>query len=290
MRSDDMKRLIASNMLKKIESMPRVASATAPILGLDRTDKPKFLGSAVLVKINTWHFALTAAHVLDNRSWTNLYIGSGNEVVPLQGTYGKTLLPDTGNRNQDRIDIGLVHLSEETVQNMQEDEFLTLDDTYNLNSATTTGHFVFTGYPQSRHKSAIKGSEAEATPYSFVVDPAPLADYQNAALNPRISLLLRFDKKNLWRPSGRVVGPNPTGISGGGVWFLNNAFTTTQLKPLLVAIAIQWWEKLGKKKPPKRILATKLHIAFSVLWSRFPELRPHLTASINAQQGNSPEN
>jgi hypothetical protein len=288
-RSDDMKRLIASNMLKKIETMPRVVSATAPILGQDdRTNKPKFLGSAVLVKINTWHFAFTAAHVLDNRSRTILYIGSGNEFVQLRGSYWKP--PDTGNRNQDRIDIGLVHLSEETVQNMQEDEFLTLDDTYNLDSATTTGHYVFTGYPQSRHKSAIKGSEVEATPYSFVVLPASLADYQNAGLDPNISLLLRFDKQNLWNSSGQVVGPDPTGISGGGVWFLDNAFATTQLQPLLVAVAIQWWEKPREKKPSKRILATKLHVALSAIWSRFPELRSYTPAPTNAQQSNSPGN
>lgn len=271
MRSDDKKRIIASTMLERFESIPRVAAATAPVFCLDRLEKPQFFASAVLVKINNWHFALTAGHVLDERSISNLYIGSGDKVVLLRGSYGSTVPPGTGNRKQDRIDIGIVQLSEEIVRDMQEDEFLALDDTYNLDTATTTGHYVFTGYPHSKHKCTIKGGEAEATPYSFFAVPAPLADYQNAGLNPSISLLLRFDKQNLWRPSGRVVGPDLTGISGGGVWFMDNAFATTPLKPLLVAIAIEWW-----KKPPKRVLATKLHVVFSAIWFRFPELQPYL--------------
>ncbi|MGD0210457.1 MAG: hypothetical protein ABSC14_05700 [Desulfomonilia bacterium] len=281
MRSDDEKRVIASTMLERIESMPQVTPATAPVFCLDRLKKPKFFASAVLLKVKNWHFALTAGHVLDERSFSDLYIGSGDKVVLLDGSFGTTVPPGTGDRQQDKIDIGIVRLSKETVQDMQEDEFLTLDDTYNLDTATTTGHYVFTGYPRSKHKRAIKEGQAEATPYSFAVVPAPLSDYQNFNLNPSISLLLRFDKQNLWRPSGRVEGPDPTGISGGGVWFLNNIFTTTPLRPLLVAIAIEKW----KPPKPKRVLATKLHVALSVIWDRFPELRPYLPEPPHESKG-----
>jgi hypothetical protein len=289
--NDDMKRMIASAMLEKIESMPKVAGATAPIFGIDRTGKPQFLGSAVLLKIHNWHFALTAAHVLDNRSHTDLYIGSGDKVVLLRGSsYGSTVPPDNGNRKQDRIDIGMVRLSEATVQEMQEDDFLAIDDTCNLDTATTTGHYVLAGYPCSKHKRSIQGGEAKAITYSFVVDPAPLSDYQDTGLNPSINLLLRFDKQKLWRPSGPVVGPNMLGISGGGIWFVDNVYTTSPLNPLLVAIFIEWWEKTREKKPPKRLLATKLHVALSAIWSRFTELRPYLPTPVNAQQSNSLEN
>lgn len=270
----------ASIMLERINPiLPRVAAATAPVFSLDRyrPGKPQIVASAVLVKINNWHFALTAAHAhaRAKRSHSNLYIGSG-KLILLEGFYGSTAPPGTGNRKQDRIDIGIVKLSEKTVQDMQEDEFLALDDIYNLDTATTTGHYLFAGYPCSRHKRAIKEKEAEATMYSFVAKPAPLADYQNAVLNPSISLLLQFDKQNLWLSSGRVVGPDPTGISGGGVWFLDNAFATTPLKPLLVAIAVEWWEKSWEGKPSKRVLATKLHVVLSAICDKFPELRPYL--------------
>lgn len=153
---------------------------------------------------------------------------------------------------------------------MQEDEFLVLDDIYDLDTATITRHYVFAGYPCSKHKRAIKEGEAKATLYSFAVDTAPLADYQDAGLDPSISLLLRFDKKNLWNPLGQAVGPDPTGISGGGVWFIGDAFATTPLKPLLVAIAVEWWWR----EEPKRVLATKISVVLAVIWDRFPELRP----------------
>ncbi len=282
MRSNDQKRVIASTVLEKIESMPQVTSATAPVFCLDRLKKPKFFASAVLLKVKNWHFALTAGHVLDERSFSDLYIGSGDKVLLLDGSFGTTVPPGDGERQQDKIDIGIVRLTKETVQDMQEDEFLTLDDAYILYTATTTGHYMFTGYPRSKHKRAIKKGQAEATPYSFATVPAPLTDYQNAGLDPRISLLLRFDKKNLWRSLGRVEGPDPTGISGGGVWFLNNAFSTTPLRPLLVAIAIEKW----KPPDPKCVLATKLHVALSIIWDRFPELRAYLPEPPHESKGN----
>lgn len=277
MRSDDQKHVIAAAYLDKIQTMPQVHSATAPVFCLDSGGKPKFHASAVLLKIKNWHFALTAGHVLDNRSFSDMYIGSGNKVLLLDGSFGTTVPPGDGNRLKDKIDIGIVRLSKETVQDMQEDEFLTFDDIYNLDTDTPTGHYIFAGYPRSKHKKAIKGEEeAEMTMYSFIAKPAPLADYQNVGLDPRISLLLRFDKESLWLPSGRVVGPHQKGMSGGGVWFLDNAFATTPLKPLLVAIVVEWWEKSRNGKQAKRILATKLHVALSILRDRFTELRPYL--------------
>ena len=98
-RSDDEKRVIASTMLERIESMPRVAAATAPVFCLDRLEKPQFFASAVLININNWYFALTAGHVLDERSISNLYIGSGDKVVLLQGSYG------SNNRGSDQGNI-----------------------------------------------------------------------------------------------------------------------------------------------------------------------------------------
>ncbi|MHB1183222.1 MAG: hypothetical protein ACYC4A_00765 [Desulfobulbia bacterium] len=272
MRGDENKFARASSVLGRIESMPRVCGATAPVLGFHAYKKWQFLGSAILVKINNWHFVLTAAHVLDNPSCSDLHIGSGNKVISLQGSYASIVPPNNGNREQDKIDIGIVRLSEETVRDMQEDEFLALDDIYNSDTATITGHYVFAGYPCSKHKRAIKEGEAEAALYSFAVDTAPLTDYQDAGLDPCISLLLRFNKNNLWNSSGQAVGPDPTGISGGGVWFIGDAFATTPFKPLLTAIAVEWWWRVE----PKRVLATKLHVILSAIWNRFPELRSYL--------------
>jgi hypothetical protein len=269
---DDKKRAIASTMLAQMNSlMPRVLAATAPVFSFDQLANPVFLASAVLVKVSNEHFALTAGHVLDARSASPLYVGSGNTVVLLQGHHMSTVPPVAGQREQDRIDLGIVRLSEETVRGLKEDEFLTLADLAILETATTTGHYVFAGYPSSKHKRSIKNEEAEAALYSFISDPAPLEDYQRAGLDPSTSLLLRFDKQKLWCPSGRVIGPDLFGVSGGGVWFLDDAPAATPRKPLLVAIAVEWWQK-----QPKRVLATKIHVVVAALWDSFPKLRPHL--------------
>jgi len=271
-------------MLKRIETIPRIKASTAPLLGIDIKQIPKIFASAILVKIGDAHFAITAGHVLDQRSNLDLYIGSGEKFLLLQGcSFGSTKISNSGNRDQDKIDLGIIRLSEKMIEHMQENEFLSLDDTYTLEGATTTGHYVFAGYPFSRNKNAIRNGKAEAKLFSFVADTAPLSEYQKVGLDPNISLLLRFDKKKLYNQAGQAVGPDLLGVSGGGVWFLDNVYTTTPLNPLLVAIFIEWWEKSREKKPPKRLLATKLHVALSAIWSRFPEVRPYLPKPTNAQ-------
>lgn len=277
---DDSKRTISSRMLGQMNSlMPRVLEATAPVFRFDKLGNPEFLASAVLVKVSDKHFVLTAGHVLDARSSSPLYVGSGNAVVLLQGRHMSTLFPVGGQREQDRIDIGIVCLAEEAARGLKEDEFLTLGDLAILDAARTTGHYVFAGYPSSKHKRSIKNEEAEATLYSFIADSAPQKDYQDAGLDPSTSLLLRFDKRKLWCPTGRVMGPDLFGVSGGGVWFLDDVFAVTPHKPFLVAIAVEWW-----KKQPKRVLATKVHVMLAALWDGFPKLRPSLPEPPKAER------
>lgn len=57
--------------------------------------------------------------------------------------------------------------------------------------------------------------------------------------------------------------------------------STTPLRPLLVAIAIEKW----KPPKPKCVLATKLHVALSIIWDRFPELRAYLPEPPHESKG-----
>lgn len=274
---DDRKHARASVLNERIASIPLIGKATAPIFGFDELrNRKQLFASAILLKIHETHFALTAAHVLDERSKLDLYVGSGDKGVPLRGSFGSTNFPTSGSRKQDKIDLGIVRLSKEVVRDMRENEFLALD---NIDlSVTTTGHYVFAGYPSSTHKKAIKAEEATVALSSFIVDSAPLTDYQIAGLDSNISLALRFDKQNMWGQQGQGSGiPSPTGVSGGGVWRLDDVFATTPLKPLLVAICIKWWEK---GKPLKCVLATRMHVALSAIRDHFPELRPYLPGSL----------
>lgn len=249
--------------------MPRILAASTPVFR-SKGDTMEPFASAILVRFGYEHFLLTAAHVLDDRSDYDLYFGSSEVVRLLDGSIACTLPPTAGERRDDKIDIGIVHLSEQTIRDMKEGEFLTLADLGILDTATTTGCYLFAGYPASKNKPSI-GEEVQAVLNSFLADPASLKDYKSADLDPSSSLLLRFNKRKLWISSGRVTGPDLFGVSGGGVWSLCDQSAVTQHKPLLVAIAIEWW-----KEQQKCVLATKVHVVLGALWDRFPKLRPLL--------------
>jgi len=246
--------------------IPRILAVSSPLF-LYRGDILEPFASAVLARFGDDHFLLTAAHVLDNFLDYDLYFGSGQKVKFLEGSPICTLPPTGRGRKEDKFDLGIVHLSRETVKDMEEGDFLILSDLDILDTPTPSRFYMFAGYPATRNKRSI-GEEVKAVLYTFLASPGTLKDYQSADLDPTSSLLLRFNKKKLWCPSGPVTGPDIFGVSGGGVWALCCRPGVMEPDARLVAIAIEWWHR-----QQKYVLATKIHIILAVIWNRFPRLR-----------------
>lgn len=260
---DHEKRTLAPKILGQMNAlMPRILAASTPLFRF-KGDIPELFASALLIKFYDDHFLLTAAHALDNLSDYDLYFGSDDAVRFLDGSPLRTVPPPGGERSDDKIDIGIVRLSEQTIGDMKKSEFLTFADLDISDTATTGGCYLFAGYPGSKNKPSL-GKEAQAVLCSFLANPAPLKDYEGACLDPSLSLLLRFNKRNLWSPLGRVTGPDLFGVSGGGVWSLCDQSAVKRPKPLLNSIAIEWWQEQRKC-----VLATKIHVVLAALGIAF---------------------
>jgi hypothetical protein len=94
--------------------------------------------------------------------------------------------------------------------------------------------------------------------------------------NASEQLVLRFDRKDVWRTEERVTAPNLFGISGGGVWHLapNSGMPLPQAQ--LAAIAVEWNDKLR----PKHVLATRLQPIIALLAHRDTPVRDAVDAFV----------
>jgi len=162
---------------------------------------------------------LTAAHVLDENRRTSLYVGGVNELVPLAGSSHRTGTPIAG-RPGDTFDFGFVDISDTPPEQWLRYQFVTPDylDVDDVPAADVL--YAFVGYPETRNKR-LKGQKFQLSPMAIVLMPTPLKRYDSLGLNPTAQFAGEFSRnKQLDSEKRIVVGPEPHGISGGGVWRL----------------------------------------------------------------------
>ena len=252
--------------LRRISAcLDRPFKATAPVLQASHSGSLAFVGSAVLLDAGEHAFALTASHVLDEEASGELLLGRVGHVVSMRGPRALTRVPQGGTRQDDHVDLAMVHLTEAARLSFAQDEFIKPADLY-LGPAPS-GTFIVGGYPLSHQPRHLAPGNDVVRMYTLVAEEIPLPHYKRDGYDREVSLLLSFNKKETWRMDiGHATAPDLKGVSGGGIWHLQD-INGSVLTPRLCAIAIEW------HRNPKRILATRIRIAIDELGRRFPELR-----------------
>jgi hypothetical protein len=72
-------------------------SAIRPIYRGDGKSMPTHVGTSTLFRIGETKFIATAAHIIDQHTELQLWIGGTHTLIPLTGMFSSTLAPD-GNR------------------------------------------------------------------------------------------------------------------------------------------------------------------------------------------------
>ena len=249
----------------------RVQGAVCPIYGIDERDRPQLIGSSVPFRLGTRSFLLTAAHVLDENRRTSLYVGGLNDLVPLAGSSHRTGTPIAGRRG-DTFDFGFVDISETPPEQWLRYQFVTPDylDVDDVPAADVL--YAFVGYPETRNKR-LKGQKFQLSPMAIVLMPTPLKRYDSLGLNPTAQFAGEFSRnKQLDSEKRIVVGPEPNGISGGGVWRLGTPreFATGTNAERLVGLGIEY------RASHSVLVGVRISLVVAALAEVFPELGQNL--------------
>src|SRR4051812_40294031 len=117
----------AELVVRADELSPRMLDVTSPVYVLDSSGKPSAWGSVIFLAIGHIRFAISAAHVLDRRHTSHLYVQAGDEIVGLSGTF--TRLSRAGSTPEDDpVDIGFVRLHEGVAKAMSDSAFVLWDE------------------------------------------------------------------------------------------------------------------------------------------------------------------
>jgi hypothetical protein len=129
-------------------------------------------------------------------------------------------------------------------------------------------YFLVAGYPCTQQKLRLEHNAIDALMYPFVAVSRMEGDYHTAGLDATLSLLLGFEKRQMWQVGSDMrSAPDQYGMSGGGAWWLEGYTAHSLCQPKLAAVCIEW-----HKGRERRLLATHIRVVLAGIRRLCPEL------------------
>lgn len=231
---------------------------------------PELRGTGFLVLVENRLFLVSAAHVLEHDGeHSRLFYFVGQQSRCYLSGLPRRLTPTVkGERAKDRIDIGVVALELDCgfPESGLGKSPVSIDDLSPLPMENSQYGFAISGYPQSRDRPDRKAKELNPRSISWIGVGAGLVAYEQAQLNPRDHVLVRFPRRKVWREDGAgpMIFPKTEGISGAPVWRLfrvEKGRAVESGRPQVAGVAIE--ER--SKQPTKVMVGTNIDTALKMI-------------------------
>lgn len=220
--------------------------------------KPISLGSGVLLKHDSNHYIATAAHVVDNSDVFHIGVYTREKNFFEIGTTCKC--KEANDETKSTLDIAIWYIEPEIVE-----EIAPLDWWYDVNwclknhTESNISKYYIYGFPAKKIKINEKTKAIEQYPFKYFTRGYSCSpNAKNVNYNPKFNLLLEFHKNKIIdiRTNKRQTAPDPYGISGCGLWYLDG------LKYRLVGLMTEW--KTPTDKIPA-LMATKIDYVLAAI-------------------------
>ena len=217
------------NILQK-----KYIKAVRPVYGSDELGNLCHIGSCVLIKVKNTNYLITAAHVLDENEITTLYVGGGDgtDLVKIEGEGLETNAP-MGNRKDDKFDFAIFPLTEEIVKKLGTVTFIDESSFLSEYLDNTRGLYLIIGYPNSKNKkNNIKDNKVlpKYFPYAANLNTSD-ETFKIIGADKRYHYLLNYSKTSKDENNQEVNSIKPTGMSGGGLFFIEGMHKPENLRP-----------------------------------------------------------
>ena len=183
--------------------------------------KAKPIGSGVFIEIDNNNYLVSAAHVLEPEFVEKMTIPNGEFLIEIQGTLVVTEIPKGGEREDDKIDLGIVKLTEDCSKEIENRfRFLTITDIDSEHVELKSHQYMFCGYPVET--TIVKNMEMAINPTPLKVRTKILRkEFQKIpAYTTGSKWILDFDRSRQFNISKQEEEspPHPKGVSGAGLW------------------------------------------------------------------------
>lgn len=175
-------------------------------------------GTGVCVHISGRYFIITASHVADDfEEDTNIYVKGDGKFIPITGNLRQTDID-----KDKQIDLSYIILDEEIIEPLKfNHDFLTLNKIRGNHKLINATQYMVLGFPERNIKEIENVVSTGASFY--LLRPSQTKVYSFHKFNESKIISLDFSGKGINMLSGEKAGkrPDPYGISGCGLWFLD---------------------------------------------------------------------
>ena len=238
-------------------------------------------GTGVLLKVNSLHFLVTAAHVADNLN-QEIHVGINESTVLRLG--GNILTNNiTGTREADRLDLCVVKLCEESILKLSKlYSFLDISEIELNHDFKEFPMYEFVGFPYTKSKYNKYKKRLKSVPYHYITIPCKAKAYEELKCNPKINVVLNYERKKVFnfRKKTHQIGPELYGISGCGLWYVPSQ-NNPSIEPIkkLVAIINEW-----PVNNRKYLVGTRIDLFTEIIRQKFdPNIEKSRYININFQ-------
>ena len=246
----------------------RAMEVTTPIYITNERGLPEPEGSAVFLQLGDFRFLVSAGHVLKSMTKRPVSADCHGTVRPVSGeityVYGS---PDKTQAN-DPIDIRVVRLKGDGWEDLPDSSFLHWPEIDHQPPAPRRHSLSLIGYPYTKQRNALKGSTITARAYQLLGVECPSDVYEDLEVDPKVSVLIGFDKKRVWGPMGMATAPDLYGASGCGLWSFGRRIRESSEPAQLSAIGVIW----ERKARVKYVRGTRISVIVAALTDRYDDV------------------
>lgn len=214
-------------------------------------------GSGVLIKYKDHHYVVTAAHVLaENYNELFVLLNEKDVEMTLGGAIISSPMPESGNRDDDKMDISILRLDPRIVPDVLS-QFTPIGiSEIELNHKMNEFGFYFAvGFPLTRTK--IKRNEIQSLAWTYQSTPLFEFQFERFGFNASKNISIKYDRNVTSAKNPDVhYSPNPRGMSGCGLWHFKS-----KDEKYLIGIIIENVTETNNKS----LVATKIDVVLNMI-------------------------
>ncbi len=231
------------------------------------------IGTGTLLDFGRARFLVTAAHVHDEykENEVALYIATAGPLLELPQPFHTTVIPPSGNRDDDRHDFAFVRLPDSLADEIAKGRFFLPFSLIDANDRLKPrGRYMFTGFPGSREKTNYGEKKVKPQRFSFTGETVSPKRMLELGIGAETHIAVEFDREHVLDERDRpACFPRAKGMSGGAVWRGDGDSRLWLVKTpvCLVGIGIE------DPKNENVLLAVRIHLVLAAIAKVHPDIQ-----------------
>lgn len=234
-------------------------------------------GTGMLLSLEEANVVITAAHVIDKYGPDQLQIVSAENASNIKNApSGKEFV---GGKKFGQADVGFLQLSDDSITKLDHKKFLTLDDLEIFPQGLAEDMAVIFGMPEELHKTE-QGNVHRYESFSYYSNIPADFDWTSKKQRP-VQVVMEYPE-NVEDAFSKMFAdlPEPSGMSGGGIWrarFKGSLIWTTD-RLRLIGINAEFYRK------KRSVKANRIEALVTLLAKHFPSADTYFRLGLKALQ------